>query len=67
MIMYLFQLVIPLVKVTHQNQGHTSRSNQCQGQIRVTSKEGYPYVGSLHLNQTRSCLFILLNFKRIVC
>ena len=54
MIIYLFKLVIPLyiwlqvinkVKVTH----------QCQGQIKVISKERYSYTGGLHLNQMRSC------------
>ena len=37
------------VKVTHQG----------QGQIKVNIKERYSYTGGLHLNQMRSCLFIL--------
>ena len=48
MIIYLFQLVIPLY-------GHISRSNQGQYQIEVICKERYSYAGGLHLNQMRSC------------
>ena len=39
--------VIIKVKVTYQSQGHSSRlrSKQCQGQIKVTFKERYSYMG----------------------
>ena len=70
MIIYLFQLVIPLyvplrplkrsrshikVKVTHQGQGQ----HQGQHQIEVIFKERYSYAGGLHLNQMRSCYFCI--------
>ena len=60
MIIYLFQLLIPLYVVT--DQGHTSRSNQGQGQIEVIFKERCFYVGGLHLNQMHSCQVIVFNF-----
>ena len=49
------------VKVTHQGQGHTSRSrlNQGQHQIEVIFKERYSYAGVLHLNQMRSCFMTI--------
>ena len=70
MIIYLFQLVIPLYvplrpskrsRVTYQGQGHTSRSRSYQGQhqIEVIFKERYSYASGLHLNQMRSCLKII--------
>ena len=45
--------VINKVKVTCQ--GHTSRSNQGQGQINVFFKQRCSYAGGLYLNQMRSC------------
>ena len=49
--------VINKVKVTHQGQGHISksRSNQCQAQIKVIFKKRCSYAGGLHLNKMRSC------------
>ena len=52
----MYLQAIDNVKVTYQGQGHTSRSNQGQGQIKVIFKERYSYAGGLHLNQMRSCL-----------
>ena len=57
------------VKVTYQDQGHTSRSrsNQGQHQIEVIFKERYSYAGGLHLNQMRSCvLYVLLRIFAMV-
>ena len=48
--------VINKVKITHEGEGHTSRtrSNQSQGQIEAVFKERCLPRG-LHLNQMRSC------------
>ena len=32
-------------------------SNQCQGEIEVTSKERYSYAGGLHLDEMHSCFY----------
>ena len=67
MIIYLFQLVIPLyvplrpfkrsrshikVKVTHQGQGQIKVNIKLRSFLRR-----YSYTGGLHLNQMRSCFF----------
>ena len=54
MIIYLFQLVIPLYVTTC----HTSRSrlNQRQCQIKVTYEEKYFRVSDFHLIEMHSCL-----------
>ena len=69
MIIYLFQLVIPLYIPLRplKGQGHISRSRSHikvkvksgQHQIEVIFKERYSNAGGLHLNQMRSCLMIL--------
>ena len=62
MIIYLFQLLIPLYVVTAQGHTSRSRSNQGQGKIEVIFKERCFYVGGLHLNQMHSCQVIVFNF-----